>query len=389
MKSILVVANDFPYPPDHGAAVDTWALILILAEMGYSVDLLASVRELPDKDRMQVMRERVGNIWVVPRRCGPRSALSFVPFQVRSRIDLRDVAISQRYDALILGADYVAPFLKNPAATGAKRILRIHNEQISYFRELAEGAANLLKKYYYFSESFKYRFFASSMMKACDSLWFISDSDRQNHVQENPQDDRKSFFLPMHVDSSGMQPYRAEGRTVLFLGSLTITHNTDSVEWYVREVHPLLSDVEGYSFQVAGRTAGQPVPFLQQMVQQNRNVSLIENPVVLDDIYGGAAVFVNPVIRGAGFKVKLIHALQAGLPVVTTSMGVEGTGFKDSVHLLVADTPREFANCVRKLLTDPDLAESLVRNAQAFLAERYDMKASMQKALSKILSPSN
>jgi glycosyltransferase involved in cell wall biosynthesis len=389
MKSILIVANDFPYPPDHGAAVDTWALVLILAEMGYSVDLLASVREMPDETRMQAVRERVGNLWVVPRRCGLRSALSFVPFQVRSRIDLQDVMLGQRYDAVVLGADYVAPFLKNPAARETKLILRIHNEQVGYFHELADGSNKWWEKLYYYSESFKFRFFSSSVMKACDYLWFISDSDRQKHIQEDPQDDQKSFFFPMHVDPSAMRPYCAGGRTVLFLGSLTISHTLNSLAWYIKKVHPLLSDIEGYSFQVAGRTAGHPIPFLNHMVQQHRNVSLMENPVVLDGIYENAAVFVNPVIRGAGFKVKLIHALQAGLPVVTTSMGVEGTGFKDSIHLLVADTAQEFAGCVRKLLTDPVLAESLVRNAQAFLAERYDMKASIQKDLPEILSPSN
>jgi glycosyltransferase involved in cell wall biosynthesis len=94
---------------------------------------------------------------------------------------------------------------------------------------------------------------------------------------------------------------------------------------------------------------------------------------------------VNPVIRGAGVKVKLVQALQAGMPVVSTSMGMEGTGFEHSIHLLVADTPQEFAACVHKLIDDPGLAKSLVRNAQAFLAERYDMKANMQKTLSEIL----
>lgn len=95
MKRILVVANDFPYPPTHGAAIDMWARILILTKMGYSVDLLASVREMPDEDRMQAVREHVGNLWVVPRRCGLRSILSLVPFQVRSRIDLQNVALGE------------------------------------------------------------------------------------------------------------------------------------------------------------------------------------------------------------------------------------------------------------------------------------------------------
>lgn len=389
MKRILVVAMNFPYPPDHGSAVDMWTRILILAEMGYSVDLLASVREMPDEDRMQAVRERVGNLWVVRRRCGLRSALSFLPFQVRSRIDLQDVMLGQRYDAILLEADYVAAFLKNPIARQTKLILRIHNEQVGFFRELAETSGIWWKKLFYYSESFKFRFFSPTVMRKCDYLWFISDSDRQEHIRKCPQDDHKSLFLPTHVNSLALRPYSASSRTALFLGGLTIVNNYESAIWYIEKVHPLLSHLEGYAFQVAGRTAGQPISSLKQLIQQHNNVSLIENPFVLDGIYESAAVFVNPVLSGAGFKVKLIHALQAGLPVVTTSIGVEGTGLKDSIHLLVADTPEEFAGCVRKLLTDPVLAESLVRNAQGFLAERYDMKVSMQKPLTEILGPSN
>jgi polysaccharide biosynthesis protein PslH len=390
MKKLLVVANDFPYPPAHGAAVDMWNRVLILREMGYGVDLVATVNEIPGEDRMQTVRNHVENLWVVPRQSGVRSMLSFLPFQVRSRIDLQDVHLDQRYDGVILEADCVAPFLKNPAVRQSRLILRIHNEQVGYFRDLAQGSKNWLKKLYFYSESFKFRFFSLPVMRKCDLLWFISDSEREEHGRRNPQDARKSYFLPTHVSPTELRPFVAAGKTLtaLFIGTLTISHNSDSVVWYIEKVHPLLSNLRDYSFQIAGRTAGRPIPMLKALVRQSNEVFLEEDPVVLDDLYAKTSVFVNPVIRGAGIKIKVVQALQAGLPVVSTSMGVEGTGFKDSVHVLVADTPEEFAGCVRRLLTDPALAEFLVRNAQDFLRERYDMKSNMQNTLSRILSSS-
>jgi polysaccharide biosynthesis protein PslH len=385
MKSILVVAMDFPYPPGHGSAVDIWTRMLVLEEMGYRVDLLATVNEMPNEDLMATVREHVGNLWIVLRRRTLRSFLSFLPFQVRSRIDLQSFQLDQQYDAIVLESEYVAAFLKVPAARQAKLILRIHNEQIGYFRDLAEGAKSWLAKLYYYSESLKFRFFPPKVMGNCDLLWFISDSERQEHVRNNPRDTSKSYFVPTQVNPKTLRPYVARGRTALFVGTLTISHNSDAIAWFIEKVHPLLSQVEGYAFQVAGRTAGQPISQLKQLVQRHNNVFLEEDPIVLDVLYENAAVFVNPVIRGAGVKVKLVQALKAGMPVVSTSMGMEGTGFEHSVHLLVADTPQEFAVCVHKLIDDPSLAKSLVRNAQAFLAERYDMKANMQKTLSEIL----
>jgi polysaccharide biosynthesis protein PslH len=384
MRSILLVAMDFPYPPGHGAAVDMWTRLLVLKEMGYRVDLLATVNEMPNPDFIRTVREHVGNLWIVGRRRTLRSFLSFLPFQVRSRMDLQNIHLDRPYGAIVLESEYVAAFLKNPAARHAKLILRVHNDQVGYFRELAEGTRSWAKKLYYYSESLRFRCFSTRVIRTCDLLWFISDRERLEHVRNNPQHKSKSYFVPTQVNPETLRPFVAGGRTALFIGTLTITHNTDAVAWFIKEVHPLLSELEGYAFQIAGRTAGQPVPLLKQLVQQN-NVLLEEDPGVLDCLYQNAAVFVNPVVCGAGVKIKLIQALAAGVPVVSTSMGMEGTGLEPSIHLLVADTPQEFAACVRRLILDRTLAQSLVRNAQAFLAGRYDMKANIQTTLSGIL----
>lgn len=385
MKRILVVANDFPYPPAHGAAVDMWNRILILGEMGYEVDLLASVREVPDQDRLDAVKKHVGNLWIALRRSGVSSFLSTVPFQVRSRAPLANVSLEGHFDGVILEADYVAEVLKNPALRGAKLILRIHNEQVVYFRDLAEGSKGWPKKAYFYTESFKFGFYSPIVMRKCDLLWFISESEREDHVRKNPQDESKSYFLPTHVSPEALRPYVAGGTTALFIGSLTISHNTDSVAWYLENVHPLLLGLKGYSFEVAGRTAGQPIPGLRELVQRSTQVSLEEDPVILEGLYDRAAVFVNPVIRGAGIKIKVVQALQAGVPVVSTSMGIEGTGFKDGTHLLVADTPEAFADAVRRILTERGLGQSLLRNAQEFLRDRYDMRANMLRTLSNLL----
>ncbi len=362
-----------------------WNRILILGEMGYWVDLVASVREAPDRDRLDAVKKQVGNLWIVGRKAGLSSFLSLVPFQARSRSGLRDVKLEGPFDGVILEADYVAEVLKNPAVRGSRLILRIHNEQVLYFRELAQGAKGWPRKAYFISESFKFGFFSPSVMRKCDLLWFISESERADYVRKNPDDEDKSYFLPTHVSPEALRPFTAGGKSALFIGSLTISHNTDSVVWYLRNVHRRLLDVEGYSFQVAGRTAGQPIAWLKEIVNDNPKSALEEDPPILDGLYERSAVFVNPVILGAGVKIKVVQALQAGVPVVSTALGIEGTGFRDGIHLLVGDTPEEFAACIRRILTEKGLGESLVRNAQAFLCERYDMKANMQRTLSRLL----
>ena len=106
---------------------------------------------------------------------------------------------------------------------------------------------------------------------------------------------------------------------------------------------------------------------------------------MLDSLYANAAVFVNPVICGAGSK------NQADTSAAGRYAGGQyfhGNG-RDGVRTFGPSSSRrhapEFAACVRKLIVDRTLAESLVRNAQVFLREKYAMKANMQKTLSEIL----
>ena len=385
MSRILIVANDFPYPPHHGAAVDIWGRILSLRRLGFVLDLIATVKGRPKREDIDAVQEVVSRLWVVERDCGLSAALTFTPFQVRSRRALRGVALTGTYDAVLLESEHVGPILENAHLNARIRILRSQNDEARYFRELSKSAINWREQCFYHIEALRFDRYSPGIRAECDLLWFISDWERTLHLQKRPKDAFKAVFLPPDPGVSKMSSYSATGREVLFIGTLAIALNVKALEWYVEQVHPSLSKLEGYSLTIAGRTGGTSIPALNRMIERYPNISLCSDPQELTDLYSKAAVFVNPVLRGAGLKVKTIHALRAGVPVVTTSIGMEGTGLIDGTHLLVADSADAFATSVEKLLRDKPLAAGLVRSAQSFLAEKYDQERNIKQSLSSIL----
>jgi glycosyltransferase involved in cell wall biosynthesis len=58
-------------------------------------------------------------------------------------------------------------------------------------------------------------------------------------------------------------------------------------------------------------------------------------------------------------RIKLLEALSAGTPVVTTTLGSQGLDAENGRHLLVADSAEALAGCILQLLDDPVLAERL------------------------------
>ena len=88
-----------------------------------------------------------------------------------------------------------------------------------------------------------------------------------------------------------------------------------------------------------------------------------------------ATALVVPLRIGGGTRVKILHAMAAGLPVITTRTGAEGLELEADRHCLLAENPREFASALRRLLTEPALAGTLAREARALCDTRYQWDA--------------
>ena len=78
-----------------------------------------------------------------------------------------------------------------------------------------------------------------------------------------------------------------------------------------------------------------------------------------------------PIRFGSGTRVKILEAFSHRLPVVSTTMGAEGLGLEDGRHLLLADSPEDFASACARLLTDRDLRVRLVDEAARRFHEQH------------------
>jgi polysaccharide biosynthesis protein PslH len=384
VEHILLVANDFPYPLNHGAAIDMWWHIQSLKKLGFRLDVVATVKSMPPEEHLNAVKAEVDQLFIVERQRGFKSALTALPFQMRSRAGLETVVLSRQYEAVVMIAEHVASILRNPSLRAKKRILRLHNNEVHFFQELSKSSRGLFRKAFYHSEAAKFRVLSPRIMSKCDALWFISDYEMKEHVKKYPADQEKAFFVPPRIDRNEMRHQKLEGCRVLFVGTLGFANNSSAVEWYVSHVHHLLLDVSGYNFVVAGNTVEGSAEALQKLAADHQNITLYENPKEIESLYGSAAVFVNPVLRGAGLKMKTINAIQAGLPIVTTSTGIEGTGLMHQMHVLVADTPREIAECIRAIFSDRRMAQDLVRSAQEFIAREFDQEKIIKESLSSL-----
>jgi O-antigen biosynthesis protein len=176
-------------------------------------------------------------------------------------------------------------------------------------------------------------------------------------------------------------PRRA--RTMLFLGSFRHKPNQVALDWFTREVLPLvLQRIPDARLLVAG---SDPPP--RHAFRDPANA--IDLLGFVDDIhplFSSCSVFICPIRSGSGVRVKLLEAFASGIPVVSTTLGAEGLARNDGEFCVLADEPDAFAERVIRLMEDPAFAASLAANARREVETNWDMAVVTDRLVEKYRS---
>jgi glycosyltransferase involved in cell wall biosynthesis len=153
--------------------------------------------------------------------------------------------------------------------------------------------------------------------------------------------------------------------TVGWIGGLEYPPNRNGLIRFVEEAWRPLGEA-GYKLLVAGAGVNEDV----RALQRHPGVSILGFVRDLPGFLASTDVAVVPVWEGAGVKLKSVTFMGAGIPIVSTTVGLEGTGARDGDHALVRETPVALADGLRVLLEQPDLAHRVGQSGRTLVAER-------------------
>jgi glycosyltransferase involved in cell wall biosynthesis len=104
---------------------------------------------------------------------------------------------------------------------------------------------------------------------------------------------------------------------------------------------------------------------------QTPGVEIVESVPDAEPYFRKLQVFAYPLSQGSGMMAKVLEAMAYGVPIVTTTEGMEGFDAQDGVHASIADDDDAFAERVVRLLGDRAARQAFRTSARALVQERY------------------
>jgi polysaccharide biosynthesis protein PslH len=165
------------------------------------------------------------------------------------------------------------------------------------------------------------------------------------------------------------KPIAARKSRIVFVASMDYHANSDAALSFAREVWPIVHERRpDLVFTIVGR---HPAPEVRQLAMQPG----IEVTGTVDDVrpyYHEAVAAIIPLRVGGGSRLKILEAMAAGVPVVSTTLGAEGLEIQDNQNILIANTKAELSEAIVTLCGDSDQQKRLSVAGRALVSARYD-----------------
>ena len=313
--------------------------------------------------RMDLVRGLAGRV--------PFSVLNYTRAEMRETIE--KLMAERPFDIALVEGIHLGEYLPQLRAAGVHVVCDWHNIESEILQRYSQGQAGWARRQYARHSAQKLAAYERWFVNRCDLHVVVSERDRDMLLQYGAE-------VPIIVIENGVpvdQFNRAEGSggaqrprfRVIFTGAMDYHANIDAVTAFAQEVWPELhASVPELVFTIVGRNPSAEVRAL-------RDKPGIEVTGVVKDVrpyYSEAAAAVMPLTVGGGTRIKILEAMAAGVPVISTSLGAEGLAAIPGTHYLRTDSTAGMLAALQAVSGDPGSAARMVSAAREFVRRHHD-----------------
>ena len=275
----------------------------------------------------------------------------------------------QKYDLIHAEAFYVMPHIPK---TKIPIILVEQTIEYMVYKHYVDNEVPFYLKPLYMLDVIKLKYWEKHFWAKARQLVAVSDEDRK--VMQDIIPGIEVDIIPNGVDTKYYMEKKIERMTpprILYgVTNFEWLQNQEASELLINNVWPHVKRrMPNAKIWIVGRK----VPdWIKALSQKDKSLEITENIPDARDAYRQASVMVAPIRGARGTRLKILEAMAAGLPVVSTSIGVAGLKITQGVQALISDTYEGLADEAVRLLKDSALADKIGRQGQQHVKEHFD-----------------
>lgn len=376
---ILFITPLLPHPcVDHASAFSEHKMIRYLSER-HDVSLVSFVRSDKERKLAKDMRGYCRRVETVPlpkgslRRLWVRANLiTLTPMSISNsccremRSMIRSMVRQEKFDIVQMEHTSMGQYVSEIGNSAT--VISVHDLVFVTAKRHTNHLRHSRKKVEWFIESLVSRWYESRQYAKFDFVLAISE--KMKDVLLDCNSSLNVLAIPPGVDIPDRRKLHrnGKGKNLIFMGAMWRRENIESVLYFYHNVFALIRKViPDVILYIVG---GSPSDEIRSL-SADPSVKVTGYVEDLSDYYLKCDVSIAPMCIAGGIMCKILDAMAAGLPVVTTSQGNEGVGAEAGKNILVEDDPGSFANRTIELLQDGQLRKTISDNALDFVRRNF------------------
>ena len=339
-KNILVIDHHLPMPDRDSGSLRMFQILKILRELGHRVTFIP--------DDLAKTRPYAGEL----QKRGIE--VIYHPHVKKVRDYLK--AHGSSFDVVVLSrCDFARKHIADVRLHAPRSHIIFDTVDLHYLREDRE--AQLTRDPEVRRKAEEKRQLEHELIEQADETWVVSPVEQQ--LLQKKWLGKSIQLVSNIVDVAGSKTPFALRRDYLFIGGFQHRPNIDAVLFFVQKIYPLVNEhLRNAKFYIIGDKAPPEI------------VALATERIVLTGLqrdvrpfFDSVKLSIAPLRFGAGVKGKINQSMAFGVPVVATSLAVEGMDLTDHADILVADEPEDFARALIELYESEELWNTLSQNS--------------------------
>ncbi len=391
MDELLLLVHRMPYPPNKGDKIRSYHLLRQLTQhyrvhLGTFIDDADDWRHVP---QVRALCASANFLPLSPLRGRLRSLRALLANRAlsldfysdsRMRAWVAATMAERSIGRVVVFSAAMAQYV--PQAPGLRSVVDFCDVDSDKWRQYAEKKRWPASQLYRYEASRLLRY-ERAVAARSDAALFVSREEAALFAQLAPESAGHIGHFNNGVDTvyfapqlDSVNPYPPGQRAVVFTGAMDYWPNVDAVEWFAREILPLVRrEQPAVRFHIVG---ARPTPAVLALARLD-GVSVSGTVPDVRPYLQHAELAVAPLRVARGIQNKVLEAMAMARTVVVTPQALEGIAATPGSELLLASDAAAFASAVCQALAHPQAG--LGRAARARVEADYGWGAKLAPLL--------